>query len=114
MKGRKEKNHNIKPFEGVWFLFKICWKYDKRYILLLLCSEIITFAASVINLEIPPLILSALFSNVPPQWVDAAKYLLILLLSVLGSGLLQTLIRNRLSVIKTIVYKKFMLDLGLQ
>ena len=112
MKGRKEKNHNIKPFEGVWFLFKICWKYDKRYILLLLCSEIITFAASVINLEIPPLILSALFSNVPPQWVDAAKYLLILLLSVLGSGLLQTLIRNRLSVIKTIVYKKFMLDLA--
>ncbi len=112
MKGRKEKNHNIKPFEGVWFLFKICWKYDKRYILLLFCSEIITFAASVINLEIPPLILSALFSNVPPQWVDAAKYLLILLLSVLGSGLLQTLIRNRLSVIKTIVYKKFMLDLA--
>ena len=111
-KKRKMGSNNTKPFEGVWFLLKVAWKYDKRYIFLLLCTEIINFATAIISLEVPPRIIDSIFSVNPPQWILASQYLLLLLIIALVAGLLQTFISNRRLVIKTIIYKKFTLELA--
>ena len=106
------KSKTAKPFEGVWFLLKVAWKYDKRYIFLLALGELLTFASAVINLEIPPLIIDALFTGNSPEWVVSAQYLLVLLVTVLVAGFFQTLISTRLSLVKAIVYKSFSLELA--
>ena len=113
----KEKNATMKqkrttkPFEGVWFLFKVCWRYDKWYLFLLLCTEVLTFASSVVNLLVPPLIIDAIFSQAYPNFPVAGQLLILLILTALITGVLHTLISNRLSVEKSIVYKKFQLEL---
>ena len=132
-----KQKRTTKPFEGVWFLFKVCWRYDKWYLFLLLAGEVLSYVTTVLTLLIPGRIIDAMFpqpmaagtsQTIPlvDRLIDriapmqdavsnpqrALLFLAALVVITLITGLLQTLISNRLSVEKSIVYKKFQLDLS--
>jgi ATP-binding cassette subfamily B protein/ATP-binding cassette subfamily C protein len=107
---RDETNlKTIKPFEGVWFLFKISWKYNKRYLVFLFLKELFSVGLTIATLFIPKYIINAIFEK--GNYLAALLYLIALIAATLICGLLQVLLSNRLTVEKNIVYKKFQLEL---
>lgn len=105
----QQTNKKTKPFEGVWFLFKISWNYNKRYLLFLFLKELFTTGLSITTLLMPKYIIDAIFKY--NNYVNAFIYLGILLGATLLAGSMQMLLGNRLPVEKNIVYKKFQLEL---
>ena len=111
MKTKTSKNKRISnPFEGVGFLFGVCWQYDPWYIVLLVSREIITSAAALVSVMLPGQILNSIF-----VYGDLSKglvYLALLLGVALFSGALQTVFSSLSMVARAVVYKQFQLDLS--
>lgn len=81
-------------FKGTFYYFKLCWKYSKRYPLLLLVTAILKAAMNILVVVLPKFILDALFG--PIQNREAAmQWVIIYVIAVLVVGLL-TAFFNRL------------------
>ena len=137
---KQNKKLKIKPFEGLGFLFRTCWKYNPRFLFLLLFNTLIGPVATQFTLILSPLLIDTVFltgqTTVPqglsryvrllvdaliprpagvltaPDYSLGVKYMIMLLASILVTSLLQTVITNRLQVERMIVYKEFRLEMA--
>ncbi len=137
---KQGKNTKTRPFEGIGFLLKICWKYNPRFLFLLLFNTLIAPVSTQFTLILSPLLIDTVFltgQTEAPQGlsryvrllVDALiprpagglaapdyglglRYMAMLLAAVLITGLLQTVITNRLLAERMIVYRSFRLELA--
>ncbi|MBO4838087.1 MAG: ABC transporter ATP-binding protein [Lachnospiraceae bacterium] len=121
-------------------MFKICRKYNPRFLFLLFINTLIAPIATQFTLILSPLLIDTIFltgETAPPQglsryvrlFVDAVirrpegglaapdyglgvKYMIMLLVSILVTGLIQSIITNRLQVERMLIYKSFRLELA--
>lgn len=115
MKSNKtESKIKVFPFEGVWFQFKTCWKYNYKYIVLLFANTIIEPISARYSLSFSQKILSSVFpeKGLIPNYLLGLQYMAYLILLVLVVGFLQNLIGSRLDVEKALVLKDFQLELA--
>lgn len=107
---KEDKSKKIRPFEGVGFIFKVCWRYNRWYIFLLLAQQIVAIAGTLIPMIYSGKLIDEFFTY--ENYDKGIQCLIILIVSVLVTGLLSTFFQSKTLVAKTIVYKFFRLDLS--
>ncbi len=110
MKEEKDSKSKLLAFEGVGFIFKVCWRYNRWYIFLLLFEQIVSIAATFIPMILSKNILNAVFEE--KSFERGAYFLALLVGAILVTGFLQTVLQAKELVAKTIVFKFFRLDLS--
>lgn len=97
-------------FKGTKCLFNYCWKFDKKYIILLCINELLGVAAKILSIIIPKYIIELIFVNTGNKntiFVIVSLLFLTFVVSVVKSILI-----NHLGVRKMRIYKKFQLYLS--
>ena len=108
-KSKQGKPAKMRPFEGMFFLLNTCWKYDKKYIILMVLRDLLGVLGSVVMIIFPKYLLNTLF--VAKEYMLGLKYLgAFMIFSFVTSGLL-TIIGQRFSVEKVVAYKHIQIEL---
>lgn len=97
-------------FEGIIFFTKTCWKFNKKYIFLLIFKQVLAITNTISMIILPKYILDSLFTNMDLKSTN--KYLIILVAVSLVVGLLSSFTDNEILVQKMDVFKEFQIYLG--
>ncbi len=97
-------------FAGIWWYFKLCWKYDWKYIFVLLFGEIGKAVGVITAVFIPKFIIDALF--VADNKELAIYWLTVLVLIMLGVGLVQAILDFALRSMTAKIFQLFTFDMN--
>ena len=97
-------------FDGVRYLLKECWKYNKSYVICLFLKQIIVIASSLIAIILPQYILDQIFNY--NNYHMSLLYVAIFITSSLLCSLSLNYLISKIMIERTIIYKYFQLYLS--
>ncbi|MBM7689867.1 hypothetical protein BCR24_13325 [Enterococcus ureilyticus] len=97
-------------FEGLRYYIMICWKYNSKYILLLIIQQFVKFINMLTILFLPKYIIDNIFTY--QKITEAIKLVIIFILTSIMTRFLENICIKKLAVEKIRTFKEFQLYLG--
>ena len=97
-------------FDGILYFLKMTWKYNRKYIILLVLNQITKIMLAIATLFLPQLILDSLFTQ--QNYNEAIKYIICLLLSSFLLGTASSFISKKSNDERMRTFHCFQIDLG--
>lgn len=97
-------------FKGVRHLVKLTFKYDKKYIYLLIIGEVLLIVSFINSLYMPMLIIDSIFYS--KIFEETIKYLFIYLILGISTSFFRNIVIHTSFKRKMLIYKEFQKDIG--